>query len=72
MLHKLGLLEGECVLKRANDGTISITSATDVFPCHKATIQNLLDVHNQAIALKAAKGHHNTQIASERLFDLLP
>lgn len=72
VLHKLGLVEGKCELKRANDGTISITSATDVFPCHKATIQKLLDVHNQAIALKAAKGRHNTQIAAERLFDLLP
>lgn len=71
-IAKLKMIDGECILKRANDGTISITSATDVFPCTKVAIQPLIDIHNQAIALKQAKGRHNTQIASQRLFDLLP
>lgn len=38
----------------------------------KLGLRNANQIVQQAIALKQAKGRHNTQIASQRLFDLLP
>lgn len=71
-LTNLGLMDGTCQLARDKAGHITITAATDVFPCAREAIQPLLNTHNAAVDLKQAKGRHNTQVAAQALYDTLP
>lgn len=63
---------GPCLLKTDTRGRISIISCPETALVSREIIERHIALHNAAIDLKAAKGRHNTKIASETLFNLLP
>ena len=68
VLSKLGIMNGTCQVERSKTGHLTITAATDIFPCSKPLIQRLIDTHNAAITLVNARAQVNTR---EHAYDAL-
>lgn len=61
-----------CLLQSSRDGKIKILSCPETAEVSREIIERFITLHNAAMDLKLAKGRHHTQLASEKLYSLLP